>query len=50
MKQNISNIHNCFGCGVCAISCPKKIINIRLNKEGFYEPYLEKNDKCIHCG
>lgn len=50
MKQNISQIHNCFGCGVCAISCPKKIINIKLNKEGFYEPNLEENEKCIHCG
>ena len=29
--NNISSIKNCFGCGVCAIACPKKIIDLRLN-------------------
>ena len=49
-KQNISYIHDCFGCGVCAASCPKKIISIELNSEGFYEPLITAISQCTHCG
>ena len=48
--MNVSNIHNCFGCGVCAITCAKKIINIVQNKDGFYEPVIDESDKCTECG
>ncbi len=48
--MNVGNIHDCFGCGVCAIACGRKIIDIHLNKEGFYEPYLIDEDKCTDCG
>lgn len=47
---NISSIHNCYGCGVCAIACSKKIINIKLNNDGFYEPIITESDKCTDCG
>ena len=47
--MNISDIHNCYGCGVCAISCAKKIIKIRLNKEGFYEPIITDISQCTNC-
>lgn len=50
MGNNILSLKNCFGCGVCAFSCPKKIIDIRLNKEGFYVPYIEDENLCIGCG
>lgn len=49
-NNNISNIANCFGCGVCAASCGKRIIKIQLNEDGFYSPYLDEPDKCIDCG
>ena len=48
--MNISGIHNCYGCGVCAISCAKKIIELKLNDEGFYEPYITDESKCTDCG
>ena len=48
--MNISNIHNCYGCGVCAMTCAKKIIDIRLNNEGFYEPIITDISKCTDCG
>ena len=35
--KNISHIRNCYGCGVCATVCAKKIIEITLNKDGFYD-------------
>ena len=48
--MNISGIHNCYGCGVCAMSCAKKIIELKLNEEGFYEPYITDESKCTDCG
>ncbi len=48
--NNISEIHNCYGCGVCSKPCPVHIIDIRLNKEGFYEPFLIDPEKCTQCG
>lgn len=49
-KENIFSIHNCFGCGVCAASCGKKIIAIELNRDGFYEPRITDESQCTHCG
>lgn len=48
--MNISNTHDCYGCGVCDVVCPKDIIEIKLNKEGFYEPRITDAAKCIDCG
>ncbi len=49
-SKNISQIKDCYGCGVCAIVCPKKIIKIDLNKDGFYEPDLFDEAACTQCG
>lgn len=46
-KQNVSQITDCYGCGVCAIACPKNIITLDL-KDGFYHPSV-KNEECIEC-
>ncbi len=48
--RNISSIKNCYGCGVCTLACSKNIIDIKLNKNGFYEPYITDPDKCTNCG
>lgn len=48
--KSIASIHNCFGCGVCALVCHKKIINIELNSDGFYEPKILDVAKCTKCG
>lgn len=50
MKNNVSNIKNCYGCGVCATICPHKLIRIRLDKDGFYQPIIPKLIKCTQCG
>lgn len=48
--KNISNIHDCFGCGICTKPCPKHIVAMRQNKDGFYESYVTDESKCIECG
>lgn len=48
--NNISNISDCFGCGVCALACAKKIIDLRLNEDGFYQPVIAEQEKCTNCG
>lgn len=48
--KNISKFTYCYGCGVCSAACPKKIISIELNRDGFYEPCIKEQDKCIDCG
>ena len=48
--KNIGHIHDCYGCGVCATACGRKIIEIGLNKDGFYEPHITDESRCIECG
>lgn len=48
--MNIKNITDCYGCGMCATVCAKKIIEITLNKNGFYEPQITDLNKCTNCG
>lgn len=39
----------CYGCGVCANSCPNGAIKMEANKDGFLVPKID-NAKCVHCG
>ena len=48
--NNILSIRNCYGCGVCAASCGKKIIAIELNRDGFYAPRINELERCTNCG
>lgn len=48
--MNVSNVHDCYGCGVCAVVCSQKIIEISLNSNGFYEPHIIDAAKCTNCG
>lgn len=48
--NNISGIRDCYGCGVCATACGRKVIDIQLNAKGFYEPVVTDVERCTECG
>lgn len=48
--SNISNIKDCYGCGLCATVCPKVLISLQVNNNGFYEPVYNDSETCIECG
>jgi len=47
---NHVDFSSCYGCGVCAIICPQKIIKIELNDDGFFAPFLDDAKDCLNCG
>lgn len=52
MKKNILNntlVHDCTSCQMCAAICPRKSIDIKLDEDGFYRPYVD-NNSCTECG
>lgn len=52
MKKNILNntlVHECTSCQMCAAICPRNSIDIKLDEDGFYRPYVD-NNSCTDCG
>ncbi len=41
---------DCCGCAACANICPKKLINMVPDEEGFLYPEIVDNSVCIDCG
>lgn len=40
---------DCCGCTACAAICPKNIIKMILDEEGFYYPKIVDKSECIGC-
>lgn len=50
MENNIiANAEKCCGCGICAIICPKKAIEMCPDDMGFLYPQIN-TEKCVNCG
>lgn len=47
--NNIGFLHDCYGCGVCSVACPRGVISISLNENGFYKAIVSDGG-CINCG
>lgn len=48
--KNISSLENCYGCGACTAVCPVNIIDMRQNADGFFEPFIDQQNRCTDCG
>ena len=46
---NTKEKKDCNGCGVCALRCPQRAIDMTEDEEGFLYPTINK-EKCIDCG
>ena len=46
---SLSALRECTSCQMCAAVCSHNAINIKLNEDGFYRPYVN-TDKCTDCG
>lgn len=40
---------DCCGCELCSQTCPKQIISMRADEEGFLYPHIEDETSCIDC-
>ncbi len=45
------NPERCKGCGLCTISCPKKLIRIgkEINRQGYFYALWEGEETCTGC-
>lgn len=41
--------YDCCGCEACANACPKGIIEMSADEEGFYYPHVTDPESCIEC-
>lgn len=48
-RRLFNNKTECCGCEACQNICPKKIIEMKSDEEGFYYPYVVDSSKCINC-
>lgn len=48
--KTTADIKDCYGCGVCVAACSHKALGLRLDKRGFYTPYMRDESACTHCG
>lgn len=44
-----TNKLKCCGCEMCAESCPRGVIQMRPDEEGFFYPVIAQPEKCINC-
>lgn len=43
------NKADCCGCELCSVSCPKSVIHMKPDEEGFLYPLIESDENCINC-
>lgn len=43
-----SNKEECCGCGACAAVCPRGVISMIKDEEGFFYPVIDEN-RCVRC-
>lgn len=46
---DLCSVELCMGCGLCALVCPRKCIEMHEDKGGFLYPHIQA-DACVNCG
>ncbi len=51
MAKITINKESCKGCGLCVLSCPKKLLQIsdKSNKNGYFVVEIKDMDACVGC-
>jgi ferredoxin len=49
MYLDTSRKTECYGCSACSSICPKSIIEMRRDNEGFLYPLVVDETQCTHC-
>lgn len=44
-----TNKVNCCGCELCSVVCPRSIIKMKPDDEGFLYPFIQDDSTCIDC-
>lgn len=47
--MKICNKENCYGCNACVNVCPKKVIEVKNESDGFLYPEIDEKE-CVNCG
>ena len=47
--KEVTDNHDCRGCGVCSVICSASAIELKLDDSGFYQAIVD-GEKCIECG
>lgn len=47
--NSVLGIKDCYGCGVCAVSCKLGAISMELDSDGFLRPSVDRS-RCVNCG
>jgi coenzyme F420-reducing hydrogenase beta subunit len=50
MQKSVADIKDCYGCGVCVAACPRRVLELRHDKNGFYAPMMVNEKACTDCG
>ena len=50
MQKSVADIRDCYGCGVCVVACPHRVLELKHDKHGFYAPKMVNEKACTDCG
>ena len=50
MASSVIDIKDCYGCGLCSVVCKYGVIDMKIDENGFFQPYIKDLSACTNCG